>query len=107
MALSPTLLTERERRCFVYRFFDADGRLLYVGSTFHLRDRLSSHRRNSPWFELAARMEAEEYANEQSARLVEVVSIQCEAPLFNVKSTPVEQQRALRGKPWSEIRERR
>jgi len=107
MALSPALPPKPDRRCFVYRFFDAEGRLLYVGSTFWLRDRLSCHRRNSPWFELAERMESDEYVNEQTARFMESLAIATEAPLFNVTSTSLEQQRALRGKPWREIRERR
>lgn len=35
---------------WVYRCFDAEGVLLYVGCTMHPEERQVEHRRSSPWF---------------------------------------------------------
>lgn len=96
-------MADTDRSCFVYRFFDEAGSLLYVGSTFYPRDRLSDHKRHSPWFPLARRWECEEYVNEQSARLMEYVAIVTEEPRFNVKCMPVELQRERRGRTRDQI----
>lgn len=39
---------------FVYRCFDADGRLLYIGCTVDVERRLTAHRRSAAWFPLLA-----------------------------------------------------
>lgn len=43
-------LTFRDLPHFVYRAYDADDALLYIGCTKNLKDRLAEHRRIAPWF---------------------------------------------------------
>lgn len=42
-------------RTALYRFFDADGNLLYVGITHDLEERWGNHRRRQPWWLEVAR----------------------------------------------------
>ncbi len=68
----------------VYRQYDADGVLLYVGCTDNLHRRTVGHRSKSPWWPLVARIESELLPNFRSAWLAELRAIKNEAPLYNV-----------------------
>lgn len=68
---------------YLYRFFDADGRLLYVGITYRMPDRMSSHRRTKPWDEVKS-ITVERYPDRASAAAAEVKAIREEKPLWNV-----------------------
>lgn len=78
---------------FVYRCYDADGRLLYVGCTAHVKPRLAAHRagsgtaRASQWLHACmARYEVSgRYPNKQEGRDAEANAIMDEHPLFNVQ----------------------
>ena len=51
----------RDRKYVLYRWWDADGRLLYVGKSLSLLSRISSHKNSSAFFDKAAeRKELEE-----------------------------------------------
>lgn len=67
----------------LYRCFDADGRLLYVGCTVNLRHRFDAHRRESWWTGMVARVRAEVYP-ESEARRRELYAIRSEGPRFNI-----------------------
>lgn len=67
----------------LYRPYDADGVLLYVGITDRLAQRRSMHRRNSSWSAFAVRTDLEWFADRQNAEAAEVAAIQAEVPLFN------------------------
>lgn len=78
----------------VYRMFDANGRLLYVGKAANLRTRLSSYRRTSGQprktvrlVHQVARIEVEPCADEPSARLRENDLIRTLRPPFNRAGT--------------------
>lgn len=67
----------------VYRAFDADGRLLYIGCTSNLHLRMRSHSSQSGWFSAMARLEIEEHVNRLRAEQAERRAIATEEPLFN------------------------
>lgn len=72
-------------RCFhLYRHFDHDGILLYVGQSLSAVSRLVEHRRSSPWLWSVTRVEIERHPTRQAALEAERKAIQEEAPLFNV-----------------------
>jgi excinuclease UvrABC nuclease subunit len=69
---------------FLYRFYDADDVLLYVGVTDSLTDRTSSHALASSWMEFAVRSTIERYKTRHDAEEMEVAAIRGERPLFNL-----------------------
>lgn len=71
----------------LYRFFDADGALLYVGITADLEQRWSSHQRK-PWWPDVAEKTVEWYATRPVALAAELEAIRSEAPRYNVAGSP-------------------
>lgn len=72
---------------FVYRAYDADGRLIYIGATSELMNRWDQHEALSWWYEMAAWVEAEPYPTRDAAFAAEMVAIQEEQPAFNIRHT--------------------
>ena len=70
-------------RHWVYRCFDADGRLIYVGSTTDLFGRLASHRATSWWSPTVAKVTSKVYPNGVEARAIERAIIADEIPRWN------------------------
>lgn len=68
----------------LYRFFDADGRLLYVGITHRLNERLSAHKRQKPW-EHISKIALEHYESREEAMKAEAHAIKNEGPKWNVQ----------------------
>jgi hypothetical protein len=71
-------------RFVVYRFYDADDRLLYVGSTSRLPMRMVSHQKNSAWWPQAARVAWCLYPTLSWARHAESCAIAFELPRYNI-----------------------
>lgn len=67
----------------LYRFFDADGELLYVGITHRLNERLSAHKKTKAWDEVA-QIKLEHYPDRLEAELAEIRAIREESPAWNV-----------------------
>lgn len=71
-------------RAYVYRHFDAEGRLLYVGYTAYPALRQAQHTR-SPWAGRVVSVTMQEYASSEDALLAESVAILLEKPEINKK----------------------
>lgn len=67
---------------FVYRCLDAEGRLLYVGLTCNVTQRVTAHR-NSWWGYLIATTTSVEHPTTQAARAAEREAIKNDSPRFN------------------------
>lgn len=67
----------------VYRVYDDDGRLIYIGSTTRFVGRMAAHRVTSWWTRLAVRFDVEVHLDVESARRAEMAAIHREAPAFN------------------------
>lgn len=82
----------------LYRYFDADDLLLYVGISDRLRIRTGSHVAGSSWMDFAVRSTIERHPTRAIALEVEEAAIKAEHPLFNHQhnDTP-EARRALVG----------
>lgn len=70
-------------RCALYRHFDAQGRLLYVGISLSPLYRTSQHMDVAEWSFAIARIELQWHDDEDAARAAERVAIRSEGPLFN------------------------
>lgn len=68
----------------LYRFFDADGTLLYVGLTSDPGRRWKSHEANQPWWHLVRRAEMEMFPSREAVRAAEKAAIVAECPKHNV-----------------------
>lgn len=71
------------REHFVYRVFDADDRLLYVGCSMRPSLRYQEHRGQSKWFPLAAHFKMQGPFNYDTGRRLEREAIRTESPLWN------------------------
>lgn len=71
----------------VYRFFDDDDSLLYVGMTIDSGRRYGDHRRRQPWWGEVTRIMIERHPDRQAARRAELLAIRTEQPRYNVADT--------------------
>lgn len=76
--------TTDQRRCALYRHFDDQDVLLYVGITDNLGERTNSgHARSSDWVQFAVRAEAEWHDARDAAAVEERDAVENEQPIFN------------------------
>ena len=72
-------------RFSVYRCFNADGVLLYVGSTRDVDRRMVQHKSNSHWFDCVASTNHEHHKSQDEMLRAERAAIKAERPLYNIK----------------------
>lgn len=80
---SASARTWQQRDHALYRFFAADGALLYVGITRDPRDRFGDHRRDKPWWIEVARIDMEPHPDRDAVLCAEKAAIQAESPRYN------------------------
>lgn len=85
-------LSEQERRRLadmraVYRMFDENGRLVYVGQTAHPGQRFGQHAEKR-WFTLVTTITLEWHDTHAQAVLAERDAIEAERPRYNIAHTP-------------------
>lgn len=68
---------------FLYRTFDAERRLLYVGISQRWQARLQRHSSTSPWYQYVEDLTVHYYRDRPSARAAELRALETEAPLWN------------------------
>lgn len=68
---------------WVYRCYDATGRLIYVGCTLALGRRLDDHVRQSWWAPQVVKVKATVHKNRQAGHSVEKRIIRAETPKWN------------------------
>lgn len=86
---------------YLYRHFDAEGRLLYVGITVDPVARLRNHKLNAPWARDIARVEVSvAFGSREEAEDAERRVIRAEAPTYNTVHTAdvLKEERAARVK---------
>lgn len=75
----------KPRAFYLYRHYDEDGLLLYVGVSLSTLNRLERHREASVWFWNIARVEIQRFSTRQESLDAERTAIQHEHPLFNLR----------------------
>ncbi len=71
----------------LYRFFDADGHLLYVGITKNPASRLSEHLAGKPWAALVGNIRLTWFQSRKEAMDAERAAIMLDRPKHNVALT--------------------
>ena len=80
----PPEVAESERvKTYLYRHFDAENSLLYVGISLSAINRLSQHRR-SAWADQIVNVKVEQYPSRHAALVAEFIAIQTECPKHNI-----------------------
>lgn len=72
----------------LYRLFDADDGLLYVGIADQWVRRLTQHSKTKPWWSEVAKITAEHFPTRDLALTTEAQVIGREHPTFNLNLTP-------------------
>lgn len=78
----------------LYRFFDADDVLLYVGISTNAAIRSCGHRSQSSWYDQAVKMTIERCGTREAALEAEMRAIVTENPLHNKAGVPNPPSRA-------------
>lgn len=68
----------------LYRYFDVNGRLLYVGISKSVVDRMSRHKRQSSWYAHFAVLTVERFPTRRALVSAEEHAIIREKPAFNI-----------------------
>lgn len=76
-------MAQNSERTAVYRFFDASGRLLYLGITNDLETRWEAHSKDKFWWHLVARKEVSWCQTRRAAEETEKSGILTEGPIYN------------------------
>jgi hypothetical protein len=70
--------------CQLYRHYDAQGVLLYVGISHSAALRASQHKKESCWYYQSATMTIENFNSREKAAEAEIAAIKNERPMFNI-----------------------
>jgi hypothetical protein len=76
---------ENEKWYCLYRHFDEDGILLYIGISISLIGRIINHRGNSFWFDDVATVTVKRFATKREVLDAEKLAIIKENPKHNIK----------------------
>lgn len=83
MKVSTTKQTSAPQITYVYRFYNAEDELLYVGIAKGIEARFRQHAKDKPWFNEVARSEAERCMTLPVALAKEATAILSENPKYN------------------------
>jgi len=67
----------------LYRLFDDDGQLLYVGISSNWRERFHAHEKNQSWWDLVTNITLERFESREAVAEAERVAIKLERPSKN------------------------
>ncbi len=73
-----------DQKTWLYRWFDSEGNLLYVGISNDTTRRTLEHFDTKPWAELVAKWTREPFDNRALADAAETAAIQTEGPIYNI-----------------------
>jgi predicted GIY-YIG superfamily endonuclease len=76
--------TSPQQEHIVYRMFNDDGELLYVGVTSSFLRRMGDHKRDKPWYDEIGSIERWRYTTREAANQAEWEAIQTENPRHNI-----------------------
>lgn len=72
-------------KTILYRYFNSNGVLIYVGVTGNMDNRHKQHKYSSHWFSKASSRSVKKYTSREEALAAEKEAIKSEEPLFNIE----------------------
>lgn len=84
-----------QRPTALYRAYNSDGVLLYVGIAVDWGARWAQHRATAPYYNAVARLEIEWLPTRAAAKIAEREAVEKEQPLHNIEHTAKDQR------PWA------
>ena len=84
---------------YLYRAYDNENNLLYVGITQSLRNRIRTHMSVSKWMERTDWIKIERYPDRESVEQAERVAIKTELPEKNIQHRPKPIQNETKSTP--------
>jgi hypothetical protein len=72
----------------LYRMFDSDGALLYIGASMRLPDRMYQHSLDKPWWREVNTIRVEHFDSRDEAFAAEALAITAENPKHNIVRVP-------------------
>lgn len=84
----PSKSIDFSRRTALYRLFDTEGRLLYVGIAFNPDSRWAGHSASKSWWTDVAEKRIEWHETRSAAVAAERAAIAAELPLYNKQDSP-------------------
>lgn len=94
--ISPSQIDELPESPGVYRFYDADGKLLYIGKSINIRDRVLSHfsqdHKHSKALDISSQLHTithTQTASDFGAQLLENAEIKQYSPRYNRRQTKI------------------
>jgi predicted GIY-YIG superfamily endonuclease len=92
-------------RTALYRLYDSDGKLLYVGITANSAARWQHHKSQRPWWDRVTEKRLHWYPSREDAERAEAAAIRTELPRFNIAHHPareaeLDDREALRRLRW-------
>lgn len=73
-----------DERQWLYRFFNDDGVLLYVGISVNVFSRWKAHAYEKPWMDEVTTFTRKEYPSREAVEAAEIKAIRREKPIYNV-----------------------
>lgn len=84
----------------LYRLYDADGALLYVGIAYNTKARMEQHAREQGWWAEVSRRTVRLYASRNEAAEAEEAAIESERPRHNVARSTASARRRPQPGEW-------
>ena len=79
----------------LYRHYNKEGVLLYVGISLSAINRLGQHKDHAHWFSLISRVEIESFSSRAEVRNAEIAAINKENPLYNLQRPTLKEQKTI------------
>ena len=73
-----------DRKTYLYRVYDDQHKLIYVGISLSFFSRLQQHKKNSVWFDRMASVTLTQYTTREEALFAEANAINNESPQMNI-----------------------
>lgn len=85
----------------LYRWFDKDDNLLYVGISYSAMVRASQHKAksNDGWYDLAVKSTTENFDSRDAALKAESIAIKTEKPKYNISGKPPNKSKSSKNQP--------